>query len=160
MPARTLAIPSTIVPIKQKLSATVFVKVSHGHTGKTIGAAVEFPVREAEDVDVAEAEVRSHGSSHVYRIPRRCGPHRSSSRVCGSWRNSLATGWRIWHQDFEGMMLIGAFTGVVGAFYADSIWIGILCSVLVGAFLALRRLARVRDDFRGPRLLIICTRSR
>ena len=37
----------------------------------------------------------------------------------------------------EGMMLFGAFTGVVGAFYADSVLIGILCSVLGGAFLAL-----------------------
>lgn len=37
----------------------------------------------------------------------------------------------------EGMMLFGAFTGVIGAFYSGSVWLGVLSSVFGGAFIAL-----------------------
>lgn len=37
----------------------------------------------------------------------------------------------------EGMMLVGAFAGVVGALATGSPWFGVLCAVLAGALLAL-----------------------
>ncbi len=37
----------------------------------------------------------------------------------------------------EGMMLVGAFAGVVGALATGSAWFGVLCAILAGALLAL-----------------------
>lgn len=36
----------------------------------------------------------------------------------------------------EGLMLVGAFTGFVGAFYSGSLWVGVMSAVLAGGFLA------------------------
>ena len=54
----------------------------------------------------------------------------------------------------EGFMLFGAFTGVIGAFYSESVWIGIWASALGGAFLALL-LATATVTFRADQ--IVCT---
>lgn len=54
----------------------------------------------------------------------------------------------------EGFMLFGAFTGVIGAFYSDSVLVGILTSALGGALLALM-LATATVTFRADQ--IVCT---
>ena len=54
----------------------------------------------------------------------------------------------------EGFMLFGAFTGVIGAFYSDSVLIGILTSALGGALLALM-LATATVTFRADQIVTL-----